>query len=104
GDAVGDSGGRRMAHHPHRGWRRSGGVGGPAGDRVRAALTPRIGGWQGRGFLAIACPMNQGVILTSGLMLGIWVYLVLLHGRYWRERPRKALAERPKHWPEIVAI
>jgi len=48
--------------------------------------------------------MNQGVILTSGLMLGIWVYLVLLHGRYWRERPRKALAERPKHWPEIVAI
>jgi len=48
--------------------------------------------------------MNQGVILTSGLMLGIWVYLVLLHGRYWRERPRKALAEGPKHWPEIVAI
>ena len=34
--------------------------------------------------------MNQGVILISGLVLGIWVYLVLLHGRYWRERPAKA--------------
>ena len=52
--------------------------------------------------------MNQGVILISGLVLGIWVYLVLLHGRYWRERPAKAQgttsAEGPKHWPEVCAV
>jgi hopene-associated glycosyltransferase HpnB len=48
--------------------------------------------------------MNEGVILLSGLVLGIWVYLVLLHGRYWRERPRKPLADEPKHWPEVAAI
>ncbi len=48
--------------------------------------------------------MNEGIILVSGLVLGIWVYLVLLHGRYWRERPRKAPAEGPKHWPEVAAI
>ena len=48
--------------------------------------------------------MNQGVILISGLVLGIWVYLVLLHGRYWRERPRKAPAEGPKRWPEVAAV
>ena len=48
--------------------------------------------------------MNEGVIVISGLVLGIWVYLVLLHGRYWLERPRKAPAAGPKHWPEVVAI
>lgn len=48
--------------------------------------------------------MNEGVILLSGLVLGIWVYLVLFHGRYWRERPHKAPAAGPKHWPEIAAI
>ena len=48
--------------------------------------------------------MNEGLILTSGLVLGIWVYLVLLHGRYWRERPRKPPAEGPRHWPEVAAI
>jgi hopene-associated glycosyltransferase HpnB len=52
--------------------------------------------------------MNEGFILVSGLVLGIWAYLVLLHGRYWRERPRKAQigkgAEGPKHWPEVAAI
>jgi hopene-associated glycosyltransferase HpnB len=48
--------------------------------------------------------MNEGFILVSGLVLGIWVYLVLLHGRYWRERPQKAPAEGPKHWPEVAAI
>lgn len=48
--------------------------------------------------------MNEGVILISGLVLGIWVYLVLLHGRYWRERPQKASAEGPRHWPEIAAV
>jgi hopene-associated glycosyltransferase HpnB len=48
--------------------------------------------------------MNQGVILLSGLVLGIWVYLLLLHGRYWLERPRKAPGGTLKHWPEIAAI
>ncbi|HET6161626.1 MAG TPA: glycosyltransferase [Dongiaceae bacterium] len=48
--------------------------------------------------------MNEGVILLSGLVLGIWVYLMLLHGRFWRERPAKAPAEMPKHWPEVAAI
>ena len=48
--------------------------------------------------------MNQGIILVSGLVLGIWVYLVLLHGRFWRERPRRAPAETVKHWPEVAAI
>jgi len=48
--------------------------------------------------------MNQGIILVSGLVLGIWVYLVLLHGRYWRERPRKAPGDSLKHWPEVAAI
>jgi hopene-associated glycosyltransferase HpnB len=48
--------------------------------------------------------MNEGIILVSGLVLGVWVYLVLFHGRYWRERPRTAPADGPKHWPEIAAI
>lgn len=48
--------------------------------------------------------MQQGLILTSGLVLGIWVYLVLLHGRYWREKPAPAPQGEPKHWPEIAAI
>ncbi|WP_119304660.1 glycosyltransferase [Dongia deserti] len=48
--------------------------------------------------------MNEGVILLSGLVLGIWVYLVLFHGRYWRERPAKAPTDGPKHWPEVAAI
>jgi hopene-associated glycosyltransferase HpnB len=48
--------------------------------------------------------MNEVIILVSGLVLGIWVYLVLLHGRYWRERPAKSPIEGPKHWPEIAAI
>src|ERR1044071_7122227 len=48
--------------------------------------------------------MNEGLILLSGLVLGIWVYLVLLHGRYWLERPRTAPADGPKHWPEVVAV
>jgi hopene-associated glycosyltransferase HpnB len=48
--------------------------------------------------------MNEGVVLLSGLVLGIWVYLMLLHGRFWRERPAKAPAEGPKHWPEVAAI
>src|ERR1041384_4602673 len=48
--------------------------------------------------------MNEGLILLSGLVLGIWVYLVLLHGRYWLERARAAPADGPKHWPEVVAV
>jgi hopene-associated glycosyltransferase HpnB len=48
--------------------------------------------------------MNEGVILLSGLVLGIWVHLMLFHGRYWRERPRRAPTEAPKHWPEVAAI
>ncbi|MGH6890890.1 MAG: glycosyltransferase [Dongiaceae bacterium] len=48
--------------------------------------------------------MNEGIILSSGLVFGIWVYLVLLHGRYWRGRPQKASAEALKHWPEVAAI
>lgn len=48
--------------------------------------------------------MQQGLIITSGLVLGIWVYLVLLHGRYWREAPRKAPEAALKHWPEVAAI
>jgi hopene-associated glycosyltransferase HpnB len=48
--------------------------------------------------------MNEGIILLSGLVLGIWVYLLLLHGAYWRERPRKPPTEEPKHWPEVAAI
>ena len=48
--------------------------------------------------------MNQGVILISGLVLGIWVYLVLLHGRYWRERPAKPALEGPNpHIAEVAA-
>jgi hopene-associated glycosyltransferase HpnB len=48
--------------------------------------------------------MQQGLILASGLVLGIWVYLVLLHGRYWREKPLPAPKAALKHWPEIAAI
>ncbi len=48
--------------------------------------------------------MQQGLILISGLVLGIWVYLVLLHGRYWREKPQAAPAAELKHWPEVAAI
>jgi hopene-associated glycosyltransferase HpnB len=48
--------------------------------------------------------MNEGVVLLSGLVLGIWVYLMLFHGCFWRERPAKAPAEGPKRWPEVAAI
>src|SRR5262245_46782522 len=48
--------------------------------------------------------MDQGVILLSGLVLGIWVYLMLLHGRFWRERLQKPPADAPKHWPEVAAV
>lgn len=48
--------------------------------------------------------MQQVLILISGLVLGIWVYLVLLHGRYWREKPQPVPAADLKHWPEIAAI
>ena len=48
--------------------------------------------------------MNEGIILLSGLVLGIWVYLVLLHGRYWRERPQKVPGDTLKHWPEVAAV
>lgn len=48
--------------------------------------------------------MHQAFILISGLVLGIWVYLILLHGRYWREKPQAAPAADLKHWPEIAAI
>ena len=48
--------------------------------------------------------MNEGVILLSGLVLGIWAYLMVLHGRYWRAPPRPAPMVGPKHWPEIAAI
>jgi hopene-associated glycosyltransferase HpnB len=48
--------------------------------------------------------MQQVLILISGLVLGIWVYLVLLHGRYWREKPQPAPAVELKHWPEFDAI
>jgi hopene-associated glycosyltransferase HpnB len=48
--------------------------------------------------------MQEAFILVSGLVLGIWVYLTLLHGRYWREKPQAAPAADLKHWPEIAAI
>ena len=48
--------------------------------------------------------MQQGLILISGLVLGIWVYLVLLHGRYWREQPQATPKAELKHWPEVAAI
>jgi hopene-associated glycosyltransferase HpnB len=48
--------------------------------------------------------MQQGLILTSGLVLGIWVYLAFLHGRYWREKPLPAPQAELKHWPEVAAI
>lgn len=48
--------------------------------------------------------MQEASILVSGLVLGIWVYLTLLHGRYWREKPQPAPAADLKHWPEIAAI
>ena len=41
--------------------------------------------------------------MVGGLVLGIWVYLVLFHGRFWRERPPKALPEGPKHWPDRIS-
>jgi hopene-associated glycosyltransferase HpnB len=48
--------------------------------------------------------MQQGLIIASGLVLGIWVYLALLHGRYWREKPQPVPQDQLKHWPEVAAV
>jgi len=39
----------------------------------------------------------------AGISLGIWTYLLLLRGDFWREtvQPR---APEPEHWPRIVAV
>jgi hopene-associated glycosyltransferase HpnB len=48
--------------------------------------------------------MHSLVIILSGLPLGIWAYLLLLHGNFWRERPLPPPEHEPETWPEVVAV
>ena len=36
--------------------------------------------------------------------LAIWVYLLLLHGRYWRTDVRLPAAADPERWPPVAVI
>jgi hopene-associated glycosyltransferase HpnB len=36
--------------------------------------------------------------------VGIWIYLLLFRGGFWREAPRRAPHFQPEAWPEVVAV
>jgi len=39
----------------------------------------------------------------AGMSLGIWIYLLLLRGNFWREGPQPP-APAPTRWPKVVAV
>lgn len=49
--------------------------------------------------------MNELLIILSGLPLGIWVYLLLCHGMFWREPARPAPTNTDlSSCPDVVAV
>jgi hopene-associated glycosyltransferase HpnB len=42
--------------------------------------------------------------ILSSVAAGIWVYLLLFRGGFWREMPRPAPDRQPDSWPEVVAV
>lgn len=51
--------------------------------------------------------MSEIFIAIAGIPAGIWLYLLLLRGGFWRERPESGKRARPAadiSWPEIAAI
>jgi hopene-associated glycosyltransferase HpnB len=42
--------------------------------------------------------------VLSILAVGIWAYLLLFRGGFWREMPRPAPDHAPPVWPEVVAV
>jgi len=45
------------------------------------------------------------LLLPAGLALAAWLYLLLLHGRFWLADQRlPATATAPAHWPGVVAL
>jgi hopene-associated glycosyltransferase HpnB len=43
-------------------------------------------------------------VVLSIVTAGIWVYLLLFRGGFWREMPRAAPDHAPSAWPEVVAV
>lgn len=51
--------------------------------------------------------MSELLIAIAGIPAGIWLYLLLFRGAFWRERPEvvsPALIVRANSWPEVAAI
>lgn len=42
--------------------------------------------------------------VLSTVAVGIWTYLMLFRGGFWRELPKPAPHHVPKTWPEVVAV
>jgi hopene-associated glycosyltransferase HpnB len=40
----------------------------------------------------------------STLAVGIWTYLMLIRGGFWREMPKPAPEHAPAEWPDVVAV
>jgi len=49
--------------------------------------------------------MESYVLLTAYLSLFVWLYLVLLHGRFWRaDQVLEENQPQPPAWPDVVAL
>jgi hopene-associated glycosyltransferase HpnB len=51
--------------------------------------------------------MSKIIIVLAGLPAGIWLYLLLFRGRFWKERPVRSAADSmtaDMAWPEVVAV
>ncbi len=52
--------------------------------------------------------MNEALTGLAALSLAAWLYLVFLHGRFWRAEPRLALPAQaqdyPGGWPAVAAV
>lgn len=48
--------------------------------------------------------MATALALLAALALAAWLYLLLLHGRFWRADVRLGDAPAPAAWPSVVAI
>jgi hopene-associated glycosyltransferase HpnB len=43
-------------------------------------------------------------LILSLVAVGVWAYLLLFRGGFWREMPRPAPEGAPETWPEVVAV
>ncbi|HVM84168.1 MAG TPA: glycosyltransferase [Candidatus Binatia bacterium] len=48
--------------------------------------------------------MLDPILALSILAVGIWTYLLLFRGGFWREMPRPAPSHAPVQWPDVVAV